>query len=268
MDSVLHDQRPRRSTFPTMLFAPTWNPSLSAAPMIGEDSFEQICREFPNLRVIIKPHPGTPDRSPEWMEAWRRIAKRHPMVQLIDDAHANIYDLIGEVDVLLSDISSVIFFFLAVDRPIILVDSPEDQRDPSAVDPEAPEWVWRDVGLRIDSPAKLCGAIERCLTHPDEKAEIRAEYRRRVFGEGLKDRASKLIAQNIRMLLRPAPEEQALAELTWNAIRSFAAYDQRSYREQFNTFVETLYLRLTRSVARRPLLERNLRTIVHKIVRD
>ena len=69
-----------------------------------------------------------------------------------------------------------------MDRPIILVDSPEDQRDPNAIDPEAPEWVWRDVGLRIDSPAKLCSA----LTHPQEKADIRAEYRRRVFGEGLK----------------------------------------------------------------------------------
>jgi hypothetical protein len=202
------------------------------------------------------------------MEAWRRIVKRHPMVHLIEDVHANVYDLIGEVDVLLSDVSSVIFYFLAVDRPIILVDSPEDQRDSNAIDPEAPEWVWRDVGLRIDSPAKLCSAIKQCLTHPEEKADIRAEYRRRVFGEGPHNRASKLIAQNIRMLLRPAPEEQALAELTWNAIRSFGAYEQRSYRQEFSAFVETLRRRLSRSVARHPLLNRNLRTFVHKIVRD
>jgi hypothetical protein len=148
------------------------------------------------------------------------------------------------------------------------VDSPEDQRDPNAVDPEAPEWVWRDVGLRIDNPAKLCGAIGRCLAHPEENAGIRAEYRRRVFGEGLNDRASKLIAQNIRRLLRPAPEEQALAELTWNAIRSLGAYEQRTYREEFSAFVATLRLRLSRFVARHPRLKRNLRPIVHKIVRD
>ena len=267
MDSVLHDQIPRRSTFPTMLFAPTWNPRLSAAPIIGEDSFEQICSEFPNLRVLIKPHPETPDCNPEWMEAWRRIAKRHPMVHLIEDVQANIYDLIGEVDVLLSDVSSVIFYFLAVDRPIILVDSPEDRRDPNAIDPEAPEWVWRDVGLRIDSPAKLCSALKRCLTHPQEKADIRAEYRRRVFGEGLNNRASTLIAQNIRMLLRPSSEEQALAELTWNAIRTFGAYEQRTYRKAYNTFVESLRLRLFRSVDRYPPLKRRLRMMIHRVER-
>jgi CDP-glycerol glycerophosphotransferase (TagB/SpsB family) len=249
-----------------MLFAPTWNPSLSAAPIIGEESFEQVCNEFPKLRVLIKPHPTTPDRNPEWMEAWRRIAKRHPMVHLMEDVHANVYDLIGDVDILLSDVSSVIFYFLAVDRPIILVDSPEDQRDLSVIDPEAPEWLWRDVGLRIDSPAKLCSAVKRCLTHPEEKAEIRAKYRRRVFGEGLNSRASKLIAQNISMLLRPAPEEQKFAELTWNAIRTFGAYEQRirELEERVRKSEESLFLRLSRSLDRYPLLKRRLRAIVHK----
>jgi len=276
MDSVLHDQAPRRSASPTMLFAPTWNPSLSAAPIIDDDTFDQICTEIPELRVLIKPHPVTPDRNPEWMEAWRGIASRHPNVRLIEDSHKNIYDLIGEVDVLVSDVSSVIFYFLAVDRPIILVDSPEDQRDQNAIDPEAPEWLWRDVGLRIDSPVELCRAVERCLTHPEEKAEVRAEYRRRVFGAGLNNRASSLIAQNISMLLRPAPEEQRLVELTWNAIRTFGAYEGhvseleqrgRDCNEAYDKLVESLPVRLSRSIDRYPLFKRSLKTIMSKIVR-
>lgn len=143
------------------------------------------------------------------------------------------------------------------------------------IDPDAPEWVWRDVGLRIDCPAKLCSAVKRCLTHPEEKADVRAKYRGRVFGEGLNNRASKLMAQNISMLLRPAPEEQKFAELTWNAIRTFGAYEQRIREleerarksEAYNALVESLPLHLSRSLDRYPLLKRSLRTIIHKVVR-
>lgn len=293
MDSVLSGQPPRRCASPTMLFAPTWNPSLSAAPIINREAFEQICTEIPELRVLIKPHPVTPDRNPEWMEAWREIAARHPKVRLIEDSHQNIYDLIGEADVLVSDVSSVIFYFLAVDRPIVLVDSSEDQRDLSVIDPEAPEWMWRDVGLRIDNPAMLCGVIKRCLAHPEENSDIRAEYKRRVFGEGLNARAATLIAQNIGRLLRPAPEEQELADVTWNAIRTFGMYEGRvnemdeqaekreedfrarittldnelrDHQEAYNSLVETLPLRLSRSIDRYPLLKRGLKTILSRIV--
>lgn len=293
MDPVLYGPRPQRSEAPTMLFAPTWNPSLSAAPIVAKETFEQICSELPELRVLIKPHPVTPDRNPEWMEAWRSIARRHPKVRLIEDSHQNIYDLIGEADVLVSDVSSVIFYFLALDRPIILVDVPKGQLDPSVVDPAAPEWMWRDVGLRVDSPADLFSAVKRCLTHPEEKADVRAEYRRRVFGKGLNNRASTLIAQNISRLLRPAPEEQKLAEITWNAIRTLGAYEGRvsemeelarkhdealrikitmlenklrDRQEAYNTLVDSLPLRLSRSIERYPLVKRSLKAVMNKIV--
>jgi hypothetical protein len=292
MDRVLYEPPQRRSEAPTMLFAPTWHPSLSAAPIVAEEAFEQICTELPELRVLIKPHPVTPDRNPEWMETWRRIAKRHPKVRLIEESHQNIYDLIGEADVLVSDVSSVIFYFLALDRPIVLVDVPQGQLDHSVVDPEAPEWTWRDVGLRVDSPTKLLSAVRRCLAYPEENADVRAEYRRRVFGEGLNNRASTLIAQKISLLLRPTLEEQNLAEITWNAIRTFGTYEGRvsemeerarkgeeafsrrittldnklrDRQEAYNTLVDSLPLRLSRSIDRYPLVKRSLKAVMNKI---
>jgi CDP-glycerol glycerophosphotransferase (TagB/SpsB family) len=290
VDSLLHGPQRRRSHPPTILFAPTHDPSLSAAPLIGELALERLCNDLPNVRVVIKPHPVTPDRNPEWMEAWRRVAHRYPAVDLIEDSHSNVYELARDADVLVSDVSSVIFYFLALDKPIVLVDSPEGLRDPCRIDPEGPEWIWRDLGLRIDSPEKLSGAVQRCLLYPEERADIRAEYRKRVFGERLDGRASELIAKKISMLLRPAPEERTLVELAWNSIRTYGAYEQqlkkkaeelstlkkelralkedlRRSRKAYEALSVSLPLRLARSLNHYPLVKRGLRAVIRKLMR-
>ena len=297
MDQILNKPSVRRrGAPPTMLFAPTHDPSLSAAPVVGEHGIDRLCRDLPQLRVVIKPHPVTPDRNPEWMEAWRTVVRRYPTVRLIEDSHSSVYDLAREADLLLSDVSSVIFYFLALDRPIVLVDSPEPLRDPLRIDPEGPEWAWRDVGLRVDSAEKLTSAVRRCLDHPEEKADVRAEYRRRVFGELLDGRASERIAQKIAMLLRPEPENQASVAIAWRSIRTFGAYEQqlreceRKLREcekqlssavqktgklesallrkrlAHETLVESLPLLLSRALNRYPMLKRGLRGAISGVV--
>ena len=89
--------RPARTERPTILFAPTYNPEISAACYFRERLVPLIRGVHPESRIIIKPHPAILDYDHayvaryralfrELVETWREAARRDPRVELVDDS--------------------------------------------------------------------------------------------------------------------------------------------------------------------------------------
>lgn len=202
---------------PTLLYAPTHNPLLSSANMLAPDWIGELCSTVRDLRVTIKPHPVTPRQNPEWMHCWREAAAALPQrVRLIEDTHSNLYDLLPEADVLLTDASSVMFYYLALDRPIVLVNNGRRTEDAHFYDADAPEWQWRDMGVEVNRGEDVIDAVRQSLANPREHAVQRATYRERVFGATLDGRAAERAAQRIRHVVSGAALDADASECDWN----------------------------------------------------
>jgi len=187
----------------TLIYAPTHDKLLNSVEILGDRWVDHIRQTFPNLNIIIKPHPVILERNPEWMKMWQESVRRNNQTLLVEDTHSSIYDYFPFADILLSDASSVIFYFLALDRPIILVNNPHRYEEPNHFDPEGPEWNWRDVGIEINKIDELPSAIMRSMENPDQKSKLRKHYRNMIFGNILDGRAAERIAERVREVLYP-----------------------------------------------------------------
>ncbi|MDP8904797.1 MAG: CDP-glycerol glycerophosphotransferase family protein [Chloroflexota bacterium] len=181
----------------TVLFAPTWNAGLSAAPVLGDRLAELIRGDGPPYNIIIKPHPHVPLRRGQWMNWWRRLAERDERVHLVSDAAADVTPYLLAADLLVSDVSSVTFLFLALDRPIVLVTNPRHPFDP-AYDPDDLNWRWRDLATEVTDPDRqLAAAVSAALANPGERSEIRQRYAAQLFGPRRDGRNAQRVAERI-----------------------------------------------------------------------
>jgi len=183
----------------TVLYAPTWTTGLSSAPMLGERVVELIRGGRKDISIVIKPHPVTYLHHPEWLNVWRSLSETEPHVYLVDNPAANVIPYLQRADMLVSDASSVIFEYLALDRPIVLLTNP-DRREVGHYDPNGIEWQWRDVGTEIHDVEELAGAISAGLDRPTLGADRRAYYRRELFGDYTDGHAGERIALKISEL--------------------------------------------------------------------
>ncbi|MCC7531024.1 MAG: CDP-glycerol glycerophosphotransferase family protein, partial [Candidatus Melainabacteria bacterium] len=185
----------------TLLYAPTYNEMFNSFEVLGCGWIDALFEHFGRINLIIKPHPVTPALNPAWMDCWRQAQARHDSVYLVEDTHSSIYSYFQHVDVLISDASSVMFYFLALDRPIVLVTNSKRTDEKSFYDPTGPEWTWRDLGLEVFSLEQLINALERCLNDPHANSEKRKYYAARVFGDLTDGRSAKRVAGNLERLL-------------------------------------------------------------------
>jgi hypothetical protein len=183
-----------------VLFAPTYNPTLSAAALVGPEVRRRICAARNDMVLVIKPHPTSFERSPDWIDGWRRAAAGESQVHLVDDPAADVAPWLRLADVLVSDVSSVAFQYLALDRPIVLVTNPAANEDPAHYDPEGIEWTWRDMAEEVREVEHLADAVARALDGPDRFAEQRAGYRERLFGTLTDGRSAERIVERIDAL--------------------------------------------------------------------
>ena len=182
-----------------ILYAPTWNAGLSSAPMLGERVVELTRGARRDVSLLIKPHPATGHHHPGWLAIWKSLAAADPHVHLVDDPAADVMPFLKAADVLVSDASSVIFEYLALDRPIVLVTNPHRHRAPT-FDPNGIEWRWRDVGVEVHDVKELPAAVSAALDNPASGAERRAHYREQLFGRYTDGHAAERIAANITEL--------------------------------------------------------------------
>ncbi len=186
---------------PTLLFAPTWNRELTAALVVRPQWFESLLEALPDVTLRIKPHPYTRHVGREMIDAWRDLAQRLPRVELVEELDADIYALLPGTDVLITDCSSVMFFFLALDRPLVLVNNPLRLTHPNHFDPQGPEWAWRDMGDQVENYAQFHAAIVHALAEPASRAGARAVYRDRLFGNLDDGRAAERAAGHLKALV-------------------------------------------------------------------
>lgn len=211
---------------PTVLYAPTWNLGLTSATMLGRSLVELIRAEVPDVNILIKPHPVIGDWHPGWMARWRRLARAHAGVHLVEDTHADVVPYMLASDVLVSDASSTIFEFLALDRPIVLVTNPRHTADPAWA-PDDIVWLWRDVGEEIHDVGELPAAVAAALRQPAAHAERRRAYAQALFGPFTDGQSHRRIAERIlESSMRVerdgyrAPARPTWIEFAWHDLRT------------------------------------------------
>jgi CDP-glycerol glycerophosphotransferase (TagB/SpsB family) len=198
MDALWQALRePRANGAPTLLYAPTHNPTLTSLNRLGNNWGPRLRAAMPQLRVVIKLHPHSPDKHPLWCERLRQWAANDPGIDVIDDVNSDIYPLLAHADVLLTDASSVMFYWLALDRPLILVDSPHRFGDAQRYSPDGYEWQWRNMGERIESGGELIPAVQRAFASPQAHATARALYRQRLFGDSFDGHVAQRVARHV-----------------------------------------------------------------------
>ena len=136
---------------PTVLFAPTWEAG-AALRTQGEEICQRLAQE--NWNTIVKLHPMSYFPSTEvfatggvdWREAFGPLESKH----FRHAVRADVSPLLAAADVLITDMSSVAFEAILIDRPVIFID--------------CPDFISRTVRdmlqhLRRPRPEKTCGTI-------------------------------------------------------------------------------------------------------------
>ncbi|MEJ8573329.1 CDP-glycerol glycerophosphotransferase family protein [Microbaculum marinum] len=183
-----------------VVYAPTWNPALSSAAMLGPRLVENIRGADTGIGIGIKPHPHIAVAQPELIDLWAQLAAGHPNVVLHDHDDDLMPILLG-ADLLVSDVSSAVFHFLALDRPIVLVDNPDRIAHPQAYDPDGIEWTWRDIGRRVDSAEALADAVLAELADPEVRRPVRLARKAQLFGTLTDGRARDRVADAVDEIL-------------------------------------------------------------------
>ncbi|MBM3566602.1 MAG: tetratricopeptide repeat protein, partial [Alphaproteobacteria bacterium] len=183
----------------TVLFAPTFHPALSAAPMLAGQAVRLLRGERKDIKVVVRPHPMTCLHQPQWLAWWRTVAETGD--ELAADPSADIVPLLLTADVLVTDCSNVMFQFLLTDRPIVLVDNPDRFVAGAVFDPEAPEWTMRAIGERVERADDVTGAVFRALAAPETARAARAECRQHLYGSLADGRALERLLERIDVVL-------------------------------------------------------------------
>lgn len=183
-----------------VLYAPTIMPTMSSASMLGKDIVSLICGERTDICLLIKPHPDFCEQNPPLLKEWRAVAESHEQVYLLDDPETSLSGAMMASDILVSDASGVIFQYLILDRPIVLVSNPQRAREASVFDADGPEWAWRDVADDTSDASKLVDLIARALKDPDRRADQRKLRRQQMFGDLTSGDAAQRIVQKITEL--------------------------------------------------------------------
>ena len=215
MDNLLRAPRPPQIPLErkVILYAPTWHQGLSSLPLLAENAVKLLKQGAPDSFLVIKPHPliqqGVDPALAPWMEALRAQCRERDDVYLVEDRSADIMPFLKAANVLVTDASSVQLEYLALDRPIVLINNPDRFQSPH-FDPSGYEWAWRDMGHPVDQLDQLPEAIRTALEHPMLGQAERGRYREMLFGDNADGRAGLRLAERIGSLEAHVASEASL----------------------------------------------------------
>lgn len=181
----------------TVLFAPTFNPGLSAAALLSDNLVRSIRGDDADIRILIRPHPHLATKAPELLARWSREAAAHPNVVLETDASLNLMDLFGGVDLMISDVSSAALAWLALDRPLVCLVSRHAASKSPYFAPDGLEWRMLDCAHVVDDASVLNSAVQAVFDGLDFGREKRRAFRDYLFGDLQDGLASKRTAEHI-----------------------------------------------------------------------
>jgi CDP-glycerol glycerophosphotransferase (TagB/SpsB family) len=144
----------------TVLLAPTFNDEFSILPYLQNEDLTKIFPDFTNL--IVKLHGVTDENIKDIFYSFKETNKNVYISDNYDTA-----ELFFVSDLLISDVSSVIYEFLSLDKPILLFDSPKQREYLNYTDADL-EWEFRNVGVRFSDVQMLPKLIFKVFTYPIE----------------------------------------------------------------------------------------------------
>ncbi len=166
---------------PTVLYAPTWGHESSLEKM-GEEilaalsgltaSGEAGTRTGLDLNVICKPHDNSLDPRYGRLD-WRSVLDAHARshAHFATPAVWDVVPLMHAADLLITDLSSVAFEWLHLDRPAIFMTF-EGQLDQRAGEADVTTWRTR-IGTACSDPRALPELIAAELADPEARSEDR-----------------------------------------------------------------------------------------------
>ncbi|GGC46902.1 CDP-glycerol glycerophosphotransferase family protein [Brevibacterium sediminis] len=196
----------------TIMYAPTWEGENESNNYTSVDLFGpqivEAALQFPNARVIYKPHPRVEtSNDPAMTEANARI------LELLEAANDSISDesmqhqvlmqgdilaMFDAVDLLVTDISSVglDFLYLHPEKPLVLTDR---RNDTISLNAEAP--ISRATPIIDRTTADGLDLMFQAILSEDSAAEARLDLRRHYFGEGGKGTSTVLFTEAVSKLI-------------------------------------------------------------------
>jgi CDP-glycerol glycerophosphotransferase (TagB/SpsB family) len=185
---------------PTVLFAPTYKPT--CIDLIRE----RILPETRHYNLIIKLHHYSwrGKYAPHWHHTlYEQAVTRYPHAVLISVDDYNIVPYLHAADTLISEASSTMFDFLALNKTgiiFVLPSAPLRHHDGEPLLDETPQNFLSGAFLHIWHPDEIAEAVAMALRH-DPARQQRAQQYRDYFFFGLDGRASQRTKAIIERLL-------------------------------------------------------------------
>ncbi|MBP5158062.1 MAG: CDP-glycerol glycerophosphotransferase family protein, partial [Treponema sp.] len=182
MDSLLERKNtlpPVHNDVPVVLLAPTWGKS-SLLALYGAELLDALLAT--GYRIVIRPHPQSYSSEPELLEKLKEQYKSEPRVSWNTDNDNT--RILNEADIMLSDISGVVFDLAFVfDKPFLYAHADWDPTPYDAAWVDEPLWsftVLPELGreIRREDFPRLKEIIDEAIRSPSmsgRRAEIRNE---------------------------------------------------------------------------------------------
>lgn len=170
---------------PTVLYAPTFFPS----------SIGRLPLDFPahldDCNIVIKPHQFSLTNR-NYADQRRRFAswEKYPNVFLAGPEYPSLVPFMAAADLLVSEASSALFEFAALDKPVVWCDflklrwgyrGPFRYRLRRRMDPEIERYA--DVAAHAGSPADLYRKVREELREPQRFSESRRRITAELIGQ-------------------------------------------------------------------------------------
>jgi tetratricopeptide (TPR) repeat protein len=145
----------------TVLLAPTFNEEFSIVPYLQNIDLTKVFPDFINL--IIKLHGVADDHI---KDMFLRLQDKNRNVYIADTFNAD--EIFFVSDLMISDVSSVIYEFISLGKPVLLFDS-QRQREYHNYNETDLEWEYRDVGFRFTDVNRIPQMIFKLFTSAKTK---------------------------------------------------------------------------------------------------
>lgn len=225
---------------PTILFAPTYNPEISAAFPLHNKLYKLIKEVFNEFTLIIKPHPAILNSDfghtfkhkkifQDWLNYWRQISQEFNNVRIIEDTQTSISDFFYETDLLISDRSSLIWEFIILQKPILLFNTNDKPEFWSDIQTEFSIDNFIDVGASFGNENEFSIALKDIFDLQERIFQIKQkEYINKIFGIYQDGQSCKRAAEAIKKIFIKTDDE-----LFINAKKLF---DSNNYLKSYELF--------------------------------
>ncbi|MFT4218674.1 MAG: CDP-glycerol glycerophosphotransferase family protein [Micropruina sp.] len=193
----------------TVLYAPTFEgyyeeSNYSSLETMGPTLIRRILADYPDVRILFKPHPNSGVQRPGMIAARVEIADMLAAAGgdhvFVDPASPmTLYDAFDQADALVSDISSVVTDFLYTERPIVIT-NPRRMAPTDFVE----TFPTQATSYLLDADFTQFSTIMADILGADSFRTARLEMKRYVLGDLPDGPLAAFIAEGERLAIESA----------------------------------------------------------------